>query len=202
MTTPLTIYRFGLCGNSANESIGKHRFWTKKHQKVNKSSQNTAPNRFGYWRPRVRVPPLRPKRVDSPCGCLLFCWSGEGKNSPLRSRMRVRILREERVVKRRESIRKQLSVVFPRAWPSRNENKLACKRQAWEYSPPVKIPPSIIFHRTQNRTKVLRRLENIVCYSAVRMRRMTQYTASGMRLRKLLCPTTFIFLGHVSKNSY
>ena len=28
MTTPLTIHRFGLCGNSANESIGKHRFRT------------------------------------------------------------------------------------------------------------------------------------------------------------------------------
>jgi len=52
------------------------------------------------------------------------------------------------------------------------------------------------------RIAVLRRLENIVCYSAVRMRRMTQYTASGMRLRKLLCPTTFIFLGRVAKNSY
>ena len=60
MTTPLTIYGFGLCGNSANESIGKHRFRTKKHQKVNKSSQKTTPNRFGYWRPWVRVPPLRP----------------------------------------------------------------------------------------------------------------------------------------------
>ena len=31
----------------------------------------------------------------------------------LRSKMRVRILRAERVAKRRESIRKQLSVVFP-----------------------------------------------------------------------------------------
>ena len=39
MTTSLTIYGFGLRGNSANESIGKHRFRTKKHQKVNKSSQ-------------------------------------------------------------------------------------------------------------------------------------------------------------------
>ena len=65
------------------------------------------------------------------------------------------------------------------------------KRQAWEYSPPVKIPPSIIFHRTQTRSAVLRRLENIVCYSAVRMRRMTQYTASGMRLRQLLCLQLF-----------
>ena len=72
MTTPLTIYRFGLCGNSANESIGKHRFRTKKHQKANKSSQKTAQNRFGYWRPGVRISTLRPKRKESPCGSLFF----------------------------------------------------------------------------------------------------------------------------------
>ena len=65
MTTPLTIYRFGLCGNSANESIGKHRFRTKKHQKVNKSSQKTTPNRFGYWRPWVRI--LSAERVKQAC---------------------------------------------------------------------------------------------------------------------------------------
>ena len=35
-----------------------------------------------------------------------------------------------------------------------------------------------------NPMRVLRRLENIVCYSAIRMRRMTQYIASGMRLRQ------------------
>ena len=62
MTTPLTIHGLGLCGNSANESIGKHCFWTKKQQKVNKGSQKTSLGRFGYWRPRVRVPPLRPKK--------------------------------------------------------------------------------------------------------------------------------------------
>ena len=50
MTTPLTIYRFGLRGNSANKSTRKHRFRTKKHQKVKKSSQKTTSNRFGYWR--------------------------------------------------------------------------------------------------------------------------------------------------------
>ena len=66
MTTPLTIYRFGLCGNSANESIGKHRFRTKKHQKANKSSQKTAQNRFGYWRPGVRISTLRPKKEREP----------------------------------------------------------------------------------------------------------------------------------------
>ena len=34
MTTPLTIHRLGLCGNSANESIRKCCFWTKKQTKV------------------------------------------------------------------------------------------------------------------------------------------------------------------------
>ena len=69
MTTPLTIYRFGLCGNSANESIGNHRFWTKKHQKVNKSSQKTTPNRFGTQRSWVRIPSPRPKNAGN---CLNF----------------------------------------------------------------------------------------------------------------------------------
>ncbi|MBQ9132702.1 MAG: hypothetical protein IJX62_09585, partial [Clostridia bacterium] len=41
LTTPLTIYGFGLRGNSAYKSIRKHRFRTKKPQKVNKSSQKT-----------------------------------------------------------------------------------------------------------------------------------------------------------------
>ena len=43
MITPLTIYRFGLCGNSANESIGKHSFRTKKHYKVNKVVKRLLP---------------------------------------------------------------------------------------------------------------------------------------------------------------
>ena len=65
MTTPLTIYGFGLRGNSATGSIRKHRFRTKKHQKVNKSSQKTMLYLFGNWRPWVRVPPLRPLRNHS-----------------------------------------------------------------------------------------------------------------------------------------
>ena len=47
LTTPLTIYGFGLRGNSAYKSIGKHRFRTKKHHKVNKSSQKTMAYLFG-----------------------------------------------------------------------------------------------------------------------------------------------------------
>ena len=55
----------------------------------------------------------------------------------LRSKMRVRILRAERV-------------------------EFTRKRQAREYSPLVKILPSIIFHRNQTRSAVLRRLASIV----------------------------------------
>ena len=62
MTTPLTIYRFGLRGNSANESIGKHRFRTKKHSKVNKSGQKMMAYLFGTRRPWVQVPSPRPKK--------------------------------------------------------------------------------------------------------------------------------------------
>ncbi|MBQ9978363.1 MAG: hypothetical protein IJP20_01055, partial [Clostridia bacterium] len=74
LTTSLTIYGFGLRGNSANESIGKHRFQTKKHQKVNKSSQKTMAYLFGYWRPRVRVPPLRPKRKEGVHPLFFLPW--------------------------------------------------------------------------------------------------------------------------------
>ena len=66
----------------------------------------------------------------------------------------------------------------------------------------VRISPPWRKSRHKEKQRVLRRLANIVCYSAMRMRRMTQYTASGMRLRKLLCPATFIFLGRVVVNSY
>lgn len=62
MTTPLTIYRFGLRGNSANESIGKHRFRTKKHSKVNKSGQKMMAYLFGTMRSRVRITFLRPHK--------------------------------------------------------------------------------------------------------------------------------------------
>ena len=36
LTTPLTIYRLGLRGNSVNKSTRKHRFRTEKHQKCPK----------------------------------------------------------------------------------------------------------------------------------------------------------------------
>ena len=61
LTTSLTIYGFGLRGNSATGSIGKHRFRTKKHQKVNKSSQKTMAYLFGTRRSWVRISSPRPK---------------------------------------------------------------------------------------------------------------------------------------------
>ena len=54
-------------------------------------------------------------------------------------------------------------------------DKLACQAQSED-----------IFAKGENPAflpRFLRRLANIVCYSAVRMRRMTQYTASGIRLQ-------------------
>ena len=61
MTTSLTIYGFGLRGNSAYKSIGKHRFRTNKHHKVNKSSQKTMAYLFGSIRSWVQIPSPRPK---------------------------------------------------------------------------------------------------------------------------------------------
>ena len=77
-------------------------------------------------------------------------------------------------------------------------DKLACQAQSADIFSSAENPA--ITYSIPSR--LLRRLASIVCYSAVRMRRMTQYTASGMRLRKLLCLTTFIFLGRVVVNSY
>ena len=68
---------------------------------------------------------LRHRRIpgsilqNTPCECP-FCFGGVGRTlcrpSAVRStRNPVHICRAERVAKRRESIRKQLSVVFPRA---------------------------------------------------------------------------------------
>ena len=41
---------------------------------VNNGVQKTYFFGFGYWRPRVRVPPLRPTEKAEPMLCL-FCWS-------------------------------------------------------------------------------------------------------------------------------
>jgi hypothetical protein len=53
LTTSLTIYGFGLRGNSATGSIGKHRFRTREPRKSPEINEKTIILRFGYWRPRV-----------------------------------------------------------------------------------------------------------------------------------------------------
>ena len=61
LTTPLTIYGFGLRGNSAFKSTRKHRFRTKKHQKDAKITQKIGIVLFGTSMPQVRILSLRPK---------------------------------------------------------------------------------------------------------------------------------------------
>ena len=65
LTTPLTIYRVGLRGNSAHKSTWKHRFRTKKHLKYPEITQKITPNLFGTQRSWVRIPSPRPKITDS-----------------------------------------------------------------------------------------------------------------------------------------
>ena len=74
LTTPLTIYGFGLCGRSALGSLGKHRFPIQKHWKSPESAYFTGLLRFGYWRPGVRISTLRPKREGQPQGLSFSFW--------------------------------------------------------------------------------------------------------------------------------
>ena len=69
LTTPLTIYRVGLPGNSAHKSTRKHRFRTKKHRKCPEITQKITPNLFGTQRSWVRTPSPRPKNAEN---CLNF----------------------------------------------------------------------------------------------------------------------------------
>ena len=62
LTTVLTIYRFGLRGNSAFKSTRKHRFQTKKHQKDAKITQKIGIVLFGTSMPQVRTLSLRPNK--------------------------------------------------------------------------------------------------------------------------------------------
>ena len=90
MTTSLTIYGFGLCGNSVDKSTRKHRFRTKKHQKVNKSSQKNDGVFVRVLEAASSSPATSTKKnTDSPYGCLcssLLCRSGEGSSSPFAHR--------------------------------------------------------------------------------------------------------------------
>ena len=63
LTTVLTIYSFGLRGNSACKSIRKHRFRTRKLRKAVKITQKIGIGFFGTSMPQVRTLSLRPYRV-------------------------------------------------------------------------------------------------------------------------------------------
>ena len=77
-------------------------------------SQKTYFFGFGYWRPRVRVPPLRPKDRQFD-GLFILSKKGEDENLP-RASDGVRI-------------------------PNEAIERLAFQRRIQEYSPLAKIPP-------------------------------------------------------------
>ena len=60
LTTILTIYGFGLRGNSVEKSTRKHGFRTEKHGKARKMRQKTDAFAFGMRGSHVRVVSLRP----------------------------------------------------------------------------------------------------------------------------------------------
>ena len=60
LTTYLTIYGFGLRGNSVHKSPRKHRFSIRKHQKSPESPYFTRLYRFGTKKSLVRIQSLRP----------------------------------------------------------------------------------------------------------------------------------------------
>ena len=64
LTTPLTIYRVGLRGNSAHKSTRKHRFRTKKHLKCPEITQKITPNLFGTLDLNVQYN-VSPKNAES-----------------------------------------------------------------------------------------------------------------------------------------
>ena len=67
LTTPLTIYRVGLPGNSAHKSTRKHRFWTKKHQKCPEITQKITRRLFGSEPPNFDLAILQiAERLEKP----------------------------------------------------------------------------------------------------------------------------------------
>ena len=65
LTTVLTIYSFGLRGNSACKSIRKHRFRTRKLRKAVKITQKIGIGFFGSTMPQVRILSLRSDRITN-----------------------------------------------------------------------------------------------------------------------------------------
>ena len=61
LTTALTIYGFGLRGNSARKSTRKHCFRTRKPRIAPEIKQKIGMDFFGTSMPQVRILSLRPK---------------------------------------------------------------------------------------------------------------------------------------------
>ena len=79
LTTSLTIYSFGLRGNSATRSIGKHRFRTRKPRKAPEIKKKTIILRFGTKMSQVRILSFRPKKHRE----VLFCVEMIGREPRL-----------------------------------------------------------------------------------------------------------------------
>ena len=60
LTTPLTIYGFGLYGHGVTERTKKVFVPTRKHQKTRKSLDFTSISAFGTKRSHVQIVSLRP----------------------------------------------------------------------------------------------------------------------------------------------
>ena len=82
MTTVLTIYSFGLRGNSAYKSIRKHRFWTQKPRKAPEIKEKIGADLFGSKMLQVRVLSLRPK-TQGLAICRPLCFSSKLTDSVL-----------------------------------------------------------------------------------------------------------------------
>ena len=72
LTTPLTIYGFGLYGHGVTERTKSFFVPTQKHQKTPKSLDFTSISAFGTKRPEVQILSLRPKNLKSRSGLRFF----------------------------------------------------------------------------------------------------------------------------------
>ena len=63
LTTPLTIYGFGLYGHGVTERTKSFFVPTQKHQKTPKSLDFTSISAFGTKRPEVQILSLRPQKA-------------------------------------------------------------------------------------------------------------------------------------------
>ena len=73
LTTPLTIYGFGLYGHGVTERTKRFFVPTQKHQKTRKSLDFTSISAFGTKRSHVQIVSLRPKNKIA-LAVLFFCF--------------------------------------------------------------------------------------------------------------------------------